>query len=739
MKKIFVYSLAFMLLTTSFVTLSAISYQQPISQNTITSNTPIAHWKFDETSGNTAYDSSGNGYHGTVYGAQWTNGRVGGALKFDGDNDYVQITGNSDQFHENLQTVGKGSISLWFKCDYIPDVHGIAPMFYYGSLDPCNNMFDASNQGLIIELGHSPIHPGSKRLYFTIFADGCDYPSFCYDSWIPLHEGEWYHFVAVVGADYNTGYLNGVEMDDRHYNFGNSGYSQFFEDAVAHETSWIGKGYWDAKNTEDPKVFFDGIIDDVRIYDEPLTSEEVEDLYSMGDDDLVGHWKFDETSGDTAYDSSGNNFHASIVGDPLWVPGMGSAALFFDGINDYIDMPLDAVEYIGGLSKGTIVFWFRFVNTLQNQNIIPLFYIGIDNENDDDDLFIIEIGHGGTYNTRLYVTWIIDQQIPVLCYDSGFNLDENQWYHFAVVVGPDGNTGYLNGEELEDRHYNFGQASDDLFLDDIPVKEKLSVAYGKTNDMIDPYFRFFKGAMDDVRIYSRPLNDTEMWNLYIDNNAPFQPSDPDPGSGAINVEIDKTLSWTGGDPNNDTVTYDVYFGKDSNPPKVVENITEESYDPGILDYNSTYFWKIVAWDDMGYSTEGPIWYFRTKVEGNFAPEIPDISGPIHGKAGVEYDFTFVTTDVNGDDVYYWICWGDLCTTPEWIGPYASGEEAIISYTYEEKGTYTIEAKAKDIHDAESDWGYLEVTMSKSKVRSNVLQWIFSRFPNAFPVLRYILK
>jgi len=460
----------------------------------------------------------------------------------------------------------------------------------------------------------------------------------------------------------------------------------------------------------------------------------------MGSDDsLVGHWKFDEKSGNTANDSSGNDFHATVIGNATWIQGMRGNALKFDGVNDYVNMPQNAVSYIGNLSQGTIAFWFNFTNTLQNQSIIPLFYIGIDDENDDDDLFIVEIGHGGTQNTRLYVTWIINQQIPVLCYDTGFNLNEDQWYHFAVVVGPNGNTGYLDGEELVNRHYNFGDASDDLFLDDIPVKEILSVAYGKTNDMINQYFRYFKGEMDDVRIYNRSLNDTEIFNLYNENGPPYKPSNPSPANGATNVDINADLFWTGGDPNNDPVTYDVYFGINSNPPKLVENISVNTYDPGVLDYETTYFWRITAWDDQEHYTEGPLWSFETQVEGNFAPEIPDITGPTHGKAGVEYDYTFVTTDPNGDDVYYWICWGDICPTPEWIGPFTSGEEIIVSYTYDEEGTYLIEAKAKDIYDAESEMGHLEVTMPRSKELKLLLQWIFENFPNAFPILKIIFK
>jgi len=64
---------------------------------------------------------------------------------------------------------------------------------------------------------------------------------------------------------------------------------------------------------------------------------------------------------------------------------------------------------------------------------------------------------------------------------------------------------------------------------------------------------------------------------------------------------------------------------------------------------------------------------------------------------------------NGDDVYYYIEWGEYSNAGEWIGPYSSGEQIILTHTWD-KGTYTIKAKAKDVYDQESEWGYLEVSV-----------------------------
>ncbi|MEA3443345.1 MAG: LamG-like jellyroll fold domain-containing protein [Bacteroidota bacterium] len=236
----------------------------------------VAHWSFDSISNDKFIDHVTNQIGGRVYGCQSVPGPVGNALDFDGLDDYVRIPGDSLAPPSVLAALSEGSISVWFRVDSIPTTYGIMPIFYYGNENACN-FFDAANEGLIIEVGHSPIHYGSKRLYFTIWSNGCTLPSFCYDSWIPIIEGQWYHFVAVVGSNFNTGYLNGELMTYRHYNFGNANTHQFFSDALAHENLWIGRGHWDTND-----MYFKGAIDEVKIFDHAVTQQEVDTLYLEG-------------------------------------------------------------------------------------------------------------------------------------------------------------------------------------------------------------------------------------------------------------------------------------------------------------------------------------------------------------------------------------------------------------------------------------------------------------------------
>jgi hypothetical protein len=236
----------------------------------------VAYWSFDQVVNDTIYDESGYGNHGTNYWGNIVEGVQGNALSFNGVRDYARIPADGEDPPEILSELEYGSISVWFKARDIPTDYGIAPIFYYGAERKCD-FKDAANKGLIIELGHSPIHMGSRYAYFTIWKNGCTFPSFCFDSNVAIPQNNWQHLVVVVGEDFNTGYLNGKEMVDRIYNFGNDRDSQFFADALAHEKLWLAKGHWD-RTTQ----YFDGSIDELRIYSRALSESEVEKLYKAG-------------------------------------------------------------------------------------------------------------------------------------------------------------------------------------------------------------------------------------------------------------------------------------------------------------------------------------------------------------------------------------------------------------------------------------------------------------------------
>ena len=118
------------------------------------------------------------------------------------------------------------------------------------------------------------------------------------------------------------------------------------------------------------------------------------------------------------------------------------------------------------------------------------------------------------------------------------------------------------------------------------------------------------------------------------------------------------------------------------------------------------------------------------------PEAPSIDGPTNGKAGTAYDYTFNCVDPDGDDVKFYIDWGD--TSSETTGFIASGTDEIRSHTWTEEGTYTIEAYCEDSTGLTGPSSTLVVTMPRVKAVPTLLQRLLEIFPNAFPMIRYML-
>ncbi len=225
------------------------------------------------------------------------------------------------------------------------------------------------------------------------------------------------------------------------------------------------------------------------------------------------------------------------------------------------------------------------------------------------------------------------------------------------------------------------------------------------------------------------------------NDPPEEPSNPSPLDGATGVSIDTYLSWDCSDPDGDEIFYDVYLEADDETPDVLvaDDITETTFDPGILDYGALYYWQIVAIDEHSASTQGPIWSFTT-VENN-PPDAPSIEGPDRGIPETIYEFGFTSEDPDGHDIAeYIINWDDDSGEETISGPFGSGEEVFASHSWSEKGTFKIQAKAKDVFGAESDWGEFEVKIPRNRATYNLLfLQLLERFIDNFPIMRYLLR
>ena len=118
-----------------------------------------------------------------------------------------------------------------------------------------------------------------------------------------------------------------------------------------------------------------------------------------------------------------------------------------------------------------------------------------------------------------------------------------------------------------------------------------------------------------------------VWTFTTAANSPPTLAMYGPADGWTNANpAGATLTWQGQDNDQQTLTYDVYFGTDPSPP-LVTTLTGgklKTYPTGLLSYTTQYYWKIVVRDTEGAETAGPIWTFTST--GNTQPPVFNTSG-----------------------------------------------------------------------------------------------------------------
>ena len=122
---------------------------------------------------------------------------------------------------------------------------------------------------------------------------------------------------------------------------------------------------------------------------------------------------------------------------------------------------------------------------------------------------------------------------------------------------------------------------------------------------------------------------------------------------------------------------------------------------------------------------------------NLPPDKPNIDGKIDGKTGELYEYIFSAIDPDGDDVSYFIKWGDGNIT-NWTTFQDTGTPYYKNHAWSTQGMFTIEAKAKDIEGAESDWSTLEITMPKNKAFNPLFLRLLENHPCIPSIVRYLL-
>ena len=226
-------------------------------------------------------------------------------------------------------------------------------------------------------------------------------------------------------------------------------------------------------------------------------------IVSKQDSTLVGYWKFDEGSGNIAYDSSGNGYNGMLVNGPTWTSGKYGGALKFNGVNNSVTM--GNVLNMGANQPFTISVWVNAGNSTYNswgygivskggfnwQKGYSLCVRGhADSQRQNRTLFSV-LGGGSNNGTELF---------------GATNLVDTGWHFITAIRDSDSDMikVYVDGI-LEKTVTNQTFADCDL-----------SNAYNFTIGNLPTYInQYFNGTIDEVRIYNRALSTEEIWNQYI--------------------------------------------------------------------------------------------------------------------------------------------------------------------------------------------------------------------------------
>ncbi|MDD4062227.1 MAG: LamG domain-containing protein [Candidatus Pacebacteria bacterium] len=202
-------------------------------------------------------------------------------LDFDGVDDYVTMGASSE-----TEVDGSVTISSWVKANTVPNTWTIIAGRAQNSMEQYDLRINESGEFIFLVRDSTGYYEISSGISKT---------------------NDWIHFVGVFDSSTKEAsiYVDGVFVN-----------SAIISDSTLKKGAnyfTIGGRY----NGSDWISFFDGLIDDVRIYNRALSETEIQKLYNETEnitDGLVGHWDMDETFGDLAVDSSGNNNHGTIYG-----------------------------------------------------------------------------------------------------------------------------------------------------------------------------------------------------------------------------------------------------------------------------------------------------------------------------------------------------------------------------------------------------------------------------------------
>ena len=430
----------------------------------------ILHYTFDVDEAGIVSDQSSNGHTGTIFGATWTmEGVFGGSYSFDGNYDYVEVPDTS------LLDASTLSAAAWVRLD-----------------DPIRNLMVLSKHSL----------PDNTSWVFNRRPTG----EFSFQA----GNGTWPSLNIATPAEYSTGWRHIVAINSETQ-------AMIYVDGELEATgagtviSPNSMSLYVGRNRDSGGSHFVGLIDDIRIYNRELSSQEIESLHVLGSttttsstltttsststtsttstsiavrNGLVLYYSFNEDEGGIVEDQSGSGHTGTVFGATAVAEGIIEGAFRFDGINDVITVPDSTLLDTSVIS---VSVWVKLEHACDSLTVLSKRSLsdntGWNIERNSVQEFAFQAGNG--FWPSLNVT------TPDVYLEG--------WHHLVAINAETQASIYVDGTVQ-------GVSSGTI----VSTNSK-KVVVGRNTDQNSGYFN---GLIDDVRVYNRELLYSEIQILH---------------------------------------------------------------------------------------------------------------------------------------------------------------------------------------------------------------------------------
>jgi hypothetical protein len=328
---------------------------------------------------------------------------------------------------------------------------------------------------------------------------------------------------------------------------------------------------------------------------------------------LVGWWRFNEGSGSTCTDSSGNGHDGTILGTPQWASGpegFGTAVVFNPNICQGVDCGVfDPTE---GAGQFTLALWAFWDGTGDFQH----FFTKSNGWGADTMMFQVELWGAhtdATYTDRVGVSYQPAGSVPFSV------MPKNEWVHLAWTFDGSNLRLYLNGvDEQGPKPFSIGPNIDAPILIGVD----------------DTGARVFHGPLDDVRIYSHALSESEILAAMQGSEGYPYALGPNPADGTLLTDTWITFGWS---PGDFAVSHNVYLGDNFDDVNEATPDSDEfrgnqtltfyvagfpgyAYPDGLVP-GTTYYWRIDEVNEAEPNSpwKGKVWSFSIPSKSAYSP------------------------------------------------------------------------------------------------------------------------